>query len=234
MAITNEFDFDEYIKNTHLLGKIFMLIGIFLLLAAPFIIASATGAHINWDGFGKSVIKVLLIYVPSSVAEFLIYVPLLGVGSVYLSFLTGNLTNLKLPCAFSSREIAQTKAGTKEDEIIMTLSIATSALVTMSVIALGVALIVPLTPVLQNPTLKPAFNNVLPALFGALGYQYFIKDLKLSAFAMILMVAICSAIPSLIGQTGTMIIVIGAFTIGMAFLIFKQAQKKAKNLMNQK
>lgn len=228
-----KFDWDNYITRTHLFGRAFMMIGIILLVAAPFLIGAVTGASINWSGFSKGVVKVLLIYVPSSIAEFLIYTPLLGVGSVYLSFLTGNLTNLKLPCAFSSREIAQTKPGTKEDEIIMTLAIATSALITMLVIALGVALLVPLTPILQNPTLKPAFNNVLPALFGALGYQYFIKDFKLALFAMVLMVAICMIVPSLIGQTGTMIIVLGAFTLAMAFMIFKRAQKKAMKIINE-
>lgn len=230
---SENFDYDNYISKTHLFGRSFVLIGIILLLGAPFLIGAVTGARINWPGFANGVIKVLLIYVPSSIAEFLIYTPLLGVGSVYLSFLTGNITNLKLPCAFSTREIAQTTPGTKEDEIIMTLSIATSALITMLVIALGVALLVPLTPILQNPTVKPAFDNVLPALFGALGYQYFIKDLRLSAFAMILMVTICWFVPSLIGQTGTMIIVLGAFTLALAFIIFKSAQKKAQSFIDE-
>lgn len=232
MSKVEDFNFDDYIKNTHILGRLFLIIGIFLLLGAPFFIAKVTGAHIDWNGFSKSIVKIILIYVPSSIVEFLIYVPMLGVGSVYLTFLTGNITNLKIPCAFSAREIAKTKVGTKEDEIIMSLSIATSALVTMSVIALGVALIVPLTPVLQNPTLKPAFDNVLPALFGALGYQYFIKDLRLSFISMLIMVAFSSAIPTLIGQTGTMIIVIGAITISIAYIFFRISQSKLKKSKN--
>jgi len=181
--MNKDFDYDKYIEDTHKLGRMFLSIGVLALLLAPFVIAYFTNAHVNLKAFATAISKVLLIYIPSCVVEYLIYVPLLGIGGVYLSFLTGNLTNLKLPCAFSSREIANTTAGTKEDEIIMTLSIATSALTTMLVIALGVLLIVPLTPVLQNPIIKPAFDNVLPALFGALGYQYFIKDLKLSTFA---------------------------------------------------
>ena len=168
----SNFDYDKYIEDTHKLGRFFLSVGVASLLIAPFLIAVLTGAHVNMKAFATSITKVLLIYIPSCIAEYLIYVPLLGIGGVYLSFLTGNLTNLKLPCAFSSREIAKTTAGTKEDEIIMTLSIATSALTTMLVIALGVLMIVPLTPILQNPVIKPAFDNVLPALFGALGYQY--------------------------------------------------------------
>lgn len=226
--MNKDFDYDKYIEDTHKLGRMFLSIGVTALLLAPFIIAYVTNAHVNMKAFATAISKVLLIYIPSCIAEYLIYVPLLGIGGVYLSFLTGNLTNLKLPCAFSSREIAKTTAGTKEDEIIMTLSIATSALTTMLVIALGVLLIVPLTPVLQNPTLKPAFDNVLPALFGALGYQYFIKDLKLSTFAMVCMVLICISIPSLIGDTGTMIIVIGGLSIGASYLLYRRKNKEEK------
>ncbi|MDC7236264.1 MAG: hypothetical protein PQJ45_00660 [Sphaerochaetaceae bacterium] len=224
----SQFDYDKYIEDTHKLGRFFLSVGVIALLLAPFVIAYFTNAQVNMKAFSTAVSKVLLIYIPSCVAEYLIYVPLLGVGGVYLSFLTGNLTNLKLPCAFSSREIAKTTAGTKEDEIIMTLSIATSALTTMLVIALGVIMIVPLTPILQNPVIKPAFDNVLPALFGALGYQYFIKDLKLSTFAMVSMVLICIGIPSLIGDTGTMIIIIGALTIGVSYLFFRRTQRKGE------
>lgn len=226
--MNKDFDYDKYIEDTHKLGRMFLSIGVLALLLAPFIIAYVTNAHVNLKAFATAISKVLLIYIPSCIAEYLIYVPLLGIGGVYLSFLTGNLTNLKLPCAFSSREIAKTTAGTKEDEIIMTLSIATSALTTMLVIALGVLLIVPLTPVLQNPIIKPAFDNVLPALFGALGYQYFIKDLKLSTFAMVCMVLICISIPSLIGDTGTMIIVIGGLSIGASYLLFRRKNKEDK------
>ncbi len=226
--MNKDFDYDKYIEDTHKLGRMFLSIGVLALLLAPFVIAYFTNAHVNLKAFATAISKVLLIYIPSCVVEYLIYVPLLGIGGVYLSFLTGNLTNLKLPCAFSSREIANTTAGTKEDEIIMTLSIATSALTTMLVIALGVLLIVPLTPVLQNPIIKPAFDNVLPALFGALGYQYFIKDLKLSTFAMVCMVLICISIPSLIGDTGTMIIVIGGLSIGVSYLLFRRKNKEKK------
>ncbi len=220
------FDYDKYIEDTHKIGRFFLSIGVISLLMAPFIIAYYTNAHINFKAFTTAVTKVLLIYIPSCVAEYLIYVPLLGIGGVYLSFLTGNLTNLKLPCAFSSREIAKTKTGTKEDEIVMTLAIATSALTTMLVIAIGVMLIVPLTPILQNPVIKPAFDNVLPALFGALGYQYFIKDLKISSIAMISMILICIGIPSLIGDTGTMIIIIGGLSIGVSYLFYRHQYKE--------
>ncbi len=217
-----DFDFEEYNNSIHRDGRILMTIALALLIAVPFIIALITGAHINWKDFWPALIKVLIIYVPSSAAEFLIYVPLLGAGACYLAFITGNLTNLKIPCAFNAREIAGAEAGTPENEIISTLSVATSALVTMVVIFIGVLLLIPLTPLLNNPVIKPAFDNVLPALFGALGMQYYIKSLKLSVLPLLLMSVLCILIPSLIAQTSTMIIVIGAFSIALSYLMYRK------------
>ena len=217
-----DFDFEEYNNSIHRDGRILMTIALALLIAVPFIIALITGAHINWKHFSPALLKVLIIYVPSSAAEFLIYVPLLGAGACYLAFITGNLTNLKIPCAFNAREIAGAEAGTPENEIISTLSVATSALVTMVVIFIGVLLLIPLTPLLNNPVIKPAFDNVLPALFGALGMQYYIKSLKLSVLPLLLMSVLCILIPSLIAQTSTMIIVIGAFSIALSYLMYRK------------
>lgn len=217
-----DFDFEEYNNSIHRDGRILMTIALALLIAVPFIIALITGAHINWKDFWPALIKVLIIYVPSSAAEFLIYVPLLGAGACYLAFITGNLTNLKIPCAFNAREIAGAEAGTPENEIISTLSVATSALVTMVVIFIGILLLIPLTPLLNNPVIKPAFDNVLPALFGALGMQYYMKSLKLSVLPLLLMSVLCILIPSLIAQTSTMIIVIGAFSIALSYLMYRK------------
>lgn len=222
--MNEKFDFKAYNNQIHLIGKIGLSIGLVLLLGAPLMICLITDSHIMMDAFWPALIKVLIVYLPSCIVEFLIYVPLIGPGASYLSFITGNITNLKLPCAFNAREIAKTEAGTPEDEIIATLSVATSSLVTMLVIFIGVLCLIPLTPILQNPTLKPAFDNVLPALFGALGMQYFSKSVKLSVFPLALMSALCILIPSLISQTSTLLILIGAISIAIAWVFFRKGK----------
>ena len=217
-----DFDFEEYNNSIHRDGRILMTIALALLIAVPFIIALITGAHINWKDFWPALIKVLIIYVPSSAAEFLIYVPLLGPGASYLAFITGNITNLKLPCAFNARETAGAEVGSKENEIVSTLSVATSSLVTMLVIFIGVLALIPLTPLLENPVLKPAFDNVIPALFGALGFQYFRKSLKLTAIPLVFMTALCVAVPSMTGSTSFLIIACGALAIGAGYVFFRK------------
>ena len=216
------FDYSKYTDSVHRMGRIGLSIGAVMLLSAPFLFAYFLDAEIEWNGFLSAIWSVLIVYVPSCVVEYLIYVPLLGPGASYLSFITGNITNLKLPCAANAREIAHAEVGSKENEIISTLSVATSSLVTMVVIFIGVLLLIPLTPILENPTLAPAFDNVLPALFGALGYQYFRKSLKITVLPLSFMVLICILIPSLMGQTSIMIIACGALSIGLSWILWKK------------
>ena len=214
--------YEAYTNSIHSWGRSGLIIALTMLLAAPFIFSFITGASIQWDGFIRASAAVLIIYVPSCIVEYLIYVPLLGPGASYLSFITGNITNLKLPCAANAREIAEAEVGSKENEIISTLSVATSSLVTMVVIFIGVLLLIPLTPVLENPVLRPAFDNVLPALFGALGYQYFRKSLRLTVLPLSFMTLICIIVPSLMGQTSIMIIACGAISIGLSWIFWKK------------
>ena len=149
------------------------LITVALLLGAPFVIGALLGAYPDLGATARGFLSVGLVWTVSSVAEFLIYTPMLGAGGGYLAFITGNLINMKIPCAVNARDLAGVRTGTPENEIVSTLSIATSSLVTIVILALGVLALVPLQPVLQSPALQPAFANVVPALFGAMAYQYY-------------------------------------------------------------
>ena len=219
--------FEKYNNKTHLIGRIASLITLVLLLAAPFMIGAVLGAMPNLGAAAKAFISVGLVWGISSIAEFLIYTPMLGSGG-YLAFMTGNLINMKIPCAVNARDIAGTKTGTKENEIISTLSIATSSLITIVVLALGVLLLVPLQPILQSPVLQPAFENVVPALFGAMAYKYFRHNMKIAVAPLLLMSVLFILVPSLTGSTSFMIIPAGALAIGIAYYFFKK-QNKSKD-----
>lgn len=214
--------FEEFNNSLHRIGRITMVLMIGLLLAVPLVFGLVNDLSPDWKGFLNGIIKVGIIYYPTSIVEFLIYTPMLGVGGSYLSFITGNVTNMRIPCAMNAASIAKTEPGTAEHEIISTLAVATSAITTTLVILAGVLCLVPLQPVLQNPALQPAFNNVVPALFGALGLKYFAKSIRLSAPPLILMSVLCIAVPSLINQTSTMMIPVGALALVLGYLLWKK------------
>ncbi len=216
--------FEEFNNGLHRIGRFMLVMAVILLLAVPFIIGAINGTAPDLKGFLSGFAKVGLIYIPVAIVEFLVYTPMLGVGGSYLSFLTGNVTNMKIPCAMNAKDIAGTKAGTAEDEIISTISVATSAIVTTLVIVVGVVLLVPLQPVLQSETLLPAFNNVVPALFGALGLKYFAKSPKIAVIPLTLMCLLCICVPAAIGQTSLLLLPSGGLALLIGYLLFKKGK----------
>ena len=212
-----------YTRGTHRIGRICTLITLLLLVGAPFLMGAYLGALPDLSAVAKAFLSVGLVWTVSSVVEFLIYTPMLGAGGGYLAFITGNLINMKIPCAVNARDIVGVKAGTPENEIISTLSIATSSLVTILVLAVGVALLIPLQPLLQSPALAPAFDNVVPALFGAMAYKYFRKNLDIAALPLLVMSLLFILVPSLISSTSFMILPSGALAIALAWWKYKKA-----------
>ena len=214
-----------YEKKTHLIGRAATLVTLCMLVGAPFVIGAWLGAMPDLGAAGRGFISVGLVWTVSSVVEFLVYLPMLGSGGGYLAMITGNLINMKIPCAVNSRDIAGVKAGTRENEIVSTLSIAVSSLVTILVLALGVLLLQPLRPVLESRVLRPAFDHVVPALFGAMAYKYYRGHLKLALWPLLLMSALFILLPSLQSQTSIMILPSGALAILLAWLQWKREEK---------
>ena len=217
----------KYERGTHLLGRAVSLMTLVMLVGAPFVIGAWLGAMPDLSAAGKGFLAVGLVWTVSSVVEFLVYTPMLGSGGSYLAFITGNLINMKIPCAVNARDLAGVKAGTKENEIVSTLSIAVSSLVTILILAAGVLLLQPLQPILQKPALQPAFDNVVPALFGAMAYKYYRRHLKLAVWPLLMMSALFILVPSLQNQTSILIIPSGALPILLAWLKYRKDRKKA-------
>jgi hypothetical protein len=213
---------EQFNNGLHRLGRITLSIMVIFMLAIPFIIGAVNGVSPDCGGFLSGILKVGIIYIPVSVVEFLVYAPMLGVGGSYLSFITGNVTNMKIPCVMNGKDIAGTQPGTAEHEIISTISVATSAIVTTLVIVVGVILLVPLQPVLNSEVLAPAFNNVVPALFGALGLKYFIKSLKIACIPLLLMSLLCIFVPAAISQTSLLLLPSGGLALLIAYVLYKK------------
>ena len=214
----------EYNKGLHRLGRILLITAVVLLASVPFVIGAVNGVMPDLKGFLAGFAKVGVIYIPVAIVEFLVYTPMLGVGGSYISFLTGNVTNMKIPCAMNARDMAGTTVGSPENEIISTISTATSGIVTTLVIVVGVLLITPLQPILQSETLLPAFNNVVPALFGALGLKYFAKSPKIAAIPLTLMSLLCIFVPAAISQTSLLMLPAGGLALAIGFLLFKKGK----------
>lgn len=89
--------YGRYENSTHLLGRLGTAAAILLLLAVPMAMGWVLNASPDWKAFGVGFAQAALIYWTSGVVEFLVYSPMLGSGASYLTFITGNAVNLKLP-----------------------------------------------------------------------------------------------------------------------------------------
>ncbi len=213
----------SYMDSVHHYGKIWGLILGGLIIAVPLALCLIFSAVPQWDALVKGLIATLPMYWAVGFIEIFTYVPMLGAGGTYLSFVTGNISNLKLPCAVDAMERAGVKANSEEGEVLSTISIAVSSIVTTIIIVLGVLFIVPLQPILENPVLEPAFEMILPALFGGLGVVFISKNVKLSIAPIVLMLVLFIFVPALNkGTVGIMVPVGVLFTLGVARIMYKK------------
>ena len=213
----------SYIDSVHRDGRIWNISVMILLMAFPVTVAVIFGTMPDWNALLMGLIATAPMYWAVGAIETVTFVPMLGAGGSYLSFVTGNITNLKLPCALNALEQNQVSANSEEGEVISTIAIAVSSIVTTLIIIVGVVLIVPLTPLLQAPVLQPAFEQILPALFGGLGVAFVSKNWKVAVAPILLMLVLFIFVPALdSGTVGIMVPVSALFTIGIARILYKR------------
>ena len=213
----------SYIDSIHSSGRRWNIFVMIMLFAYPIAAAFIFRTAADWHGFVMGLIATAPMYWAVAVVETITYVPMLGAGGSYLSFVTGNISNLKLPVALNALEQADVKASSEEGAVISTIAIAVSSIVTTLIIVVGVILIRPLTPVLNAPVLAPAFAQMIPALFGALGVVFISKNIKIAIAPLILMLVLFIFIPALnSGTVGIMVPVGVLFTLGTTRLMYKK------------
>lgn len=213
----------SYLDSVHRDGRIWNLSVMVLLLLFPIIVSIVFDAPPDWNALLMGLIATAPMYWAVGIIETFTFVPMLGAGGSYLSFVTGNISNLKLPCAINALEQNDVNATSEEGELISTIAIATSSIVTTLIIVLGVILIVPLTPILEAPVLEPAFAQMLPALFGGLGVVFVSRNWKIAIAPVTLMLVLFIFVPALnAGTVGIMVPVSVLFTIAISRILYKK------------
>lgn len=224
----------DYNLKSHIIGKIWLALSLAIFFAVPTTICLYYDVKPDMSVMGTSAVLIpFIINFFSGVFEPIIYSPMLGINSAYLAFITGNLSNLKIPCVVKAQEICGTKLGTEENEVVSTLSVATSTLVTTVTIAVFVLILAVSnveTAIKNTPWITPAFTCVVYALFGSLGGKYVVKNIKLAVFPLVIIVAFSLilgfAAPKLVGSA-YLFVGIGICAV-FAILQVVREKKKAK------
>lgn len=212
----------DYQERIHVWGRIWGILALGMFILFPLAVSIYYRAWPRGIELLKGLLGVAPIFWTVGAIEAFTFAPMLGAGGSYLGFVTGNLTNLKVPCALNAMEGARVKPGSEEGEVVSTISIAVSSIVTTGIIILGVLLLAQVQPILESKALAPAFANILPALFGALAVVFVSKNWKIALTPLLLMLALFIAVPSLANSVSILVPVGAAIALGAARLLYKK------------
>lgn len=221
----------DYNLKSHIIGKIWMFASLIVFFAVPTTICLYYDVKPDMKVLGSTAVIIpFLINFLSGVFEPIIYSPMLGTNSAYLAFITGNLSNLKIPCVVKAQEICGTKLGTEENEVVSTLSVATSTLVTTLIIAVFVLILAVSNlqdAIVKNEWIIPAFTCVVYALFGSLGGKYVVKNIKLAVFPLTIIVVLSIVLGVLKVNPGSAYLFVG-IALCAIFGILQVVREKKK------
>lgn len=216
--------FEKYQESVHFWGRISLVIAILLFLSYPLYVSIAFRAFPGFVPIFQGLLSVAPVFWVVGVIEALTFGPMLGAAGSYVGFITGNLTAMKVPAALNAMSITDTKPNTEEGELISTIAIATSSIVTTIILFAGMLLLLPLTPVLESEFLKPAFDNILPALFGGLAVVFISKNWKIAVTPVVVMSTLFLTFPKLSGAVSVLVPVSASITVLMSRILYKKGR----------
>lgn len=152
--------------------------------------------------------------------EVVTFIPMLGTAGSFLGFVTGNITNLKVPAALNAMQNMDVEPGTEEGELVSTVAIAVCAITTTLIISLGVLLLSQITPILDSRSWKARPSTISFALFGGLSVVYISKNWKIAVTPMVVMIALFICVPSLAGSVGVLVPVGALISIAAARVLY--------------
>lgn len=162
----------------HKFGIISSLLLFLAMTAFPVVISAVYGLWPDFRALWPGFIAVILFMAPFWPAETIGYMSVMGPGALYMSYITGNVTNLRMPATIGTINSLGIKPNTDECHTMAIIACGASIITTVVIVGLGVVIAAPLAPILQAPVLKPAFDYVVPALFGGLVAQTILKGKK--------------------------------------------------------
>ena len=159
---------DSFQAWAHKWGRVGTLIALLYMIAIPFVVLTFYDSMPSiGEVFNISTMSILMIYIPVGFSEAISYTPILGASS-YLTFITGNIMNLKLPCAVNAMKLAKKEPNTPEGEAISSVAVAVCSIMTIIILAIAALLSSWISPLFELPAVKTASNYLIPALFGSL------------------------------------------------------------------
>ena len=218
---------NEYDLRTHRIGRIWTIAALLIIIALPLLFCLIYGVTPEWESMLRGAIAIVPMYWAIGFIEVFNYSPMLGSGGTYLAFVTGNIFNMKVPAAQVAMNKAGVSASSEQGEVLATIAVAVSSIVTTLIIIVGLVFVIPITNWINaDPILSQVFDlsngYVIPALFGALGVVFISKSWRLAVIPTVLMVLLFLLIPGLYASSGIFIPVMSIVAVLIARWMYKK------------
>lgn len=220
---------ENFNRKVHMIGRLTVIICIAAFVSAALILAQIYDSSIDFQVVIKNATPIVVMFTIAGISENLSYTPIIGPGALYISCITGNLSNIKVPAAINGQALLEVEPGSEKADVISIIVVSVCTMVTTALMFLGMLFLAPLiAPIYNNPAIKPAFDNVLPALFGALMIPQLVANPKVN-LPIFLIPAIIYLI---VGQAffsanqSYILILCALFAIGYSYMMSKKEIKK--------
>lgn len=220
---------EKFNKKVHVIGRVSVAICLIAFVASALVLAWIYDSSVDINLAVKSAAPIILVFTIAGVSENLSYTPIIGPGALYISCITGNLSNIKIPAAINGQKLLDAEPGSEQADIISIIVVSVCTLVTTALMLMGMLFLAPLIePIYNNPVIKPAFDNVLPALFGALIVPQLVGNAKISLPIFLLPAVIYIAIGGSMFQQFQGLILVACAVIGVVYALAVVRKKDSK------
>lgn len=216
---------EDYMPKVNRIGKITGYLGVVLAFIPAIMLAIVYGILPKGAALLTAVIAGVSSFGVLWFVEPISYFPVIGAAGTYMAFLSGNISNMRIPCASMAQVSADVKPGTEEGSVIATIGMAVSIIINVAVLTIGAILGASVLSLLPDGV-KAALNYLLPALFGALLVQFGMRMKKHALIMVVIALALYFAIgmgwfawlPGASNWLGTLGCVFLSIAIGVATL----------------
>ena len=183
----------EYLPKMHRIGKVIGVLAVVASFMPALCLGVVYGLWPDWAALGTAALTAVSSFGVLWFVEPLSYYPVVGPMGTYMAFVSGNISNMRIPCASMAQVAAEVEPGTEKGSIVATIGMGVSIVINTLVLSAGVIAGQAVLSMLPAAVVS-ALNFLLPALFGALLVQFGMKAKGHTTIMLVFGVILCLAI----------------------------------------
>lgn len=165
----------EYLPKMHRIGKIIGVLAVLASFMPALTLGVVYGLWPDMAALGTAAVSAIASFGVLWFVEPLSYYPVVGPVGTYMAFVSGNISNMRIPCASMAQISTEVEPGSDKGSIIATIGMGVSIVINTLVLTIGVIAGSSILSMLPASVVG-ALNYLLPALFGALLVQFGMKN----------------------------------------------------------